>query len=222
MVASVGISLKKILPLKKEKKHNASFYFKYPSLGTMKKMTPKERVSFIDNKFQKDLLKIKAKLNGQTFQLLGTTRKPRGIKIKASTQTVKKISKLPFINVSVTEGRERKKSQKINENSYFCFKVTFQIQTEGKKKGIQTIEDRFILVKADDWDKAETKVKKEFNDYEKPYLNSYGEMVRWKFDSIEETFHTIIRGNNDFNKPVEVFSKLRTRRLKKDNIWSGE
>jgi hypothetical protein len=53
-------------------------------------------------------------------------------------------------------------------------------------------------------------------------LNPYGEMVRWKFDSIEESFHTFITDKDDFDKPVEVFSKLRTRRLKKENIWNGE
>jgi hypothetical protein len=208
--------------LNKDKKHKASFYFKYPPLGTLKKMTPEKRVAFIDDKFQKDLVKIKTKLNGQTFQLIGTRKKPRGIKIETSEQTLKSISKLSFINTSFSDGREAKKPGRIKENSYFCFKVIFQIQIEGKKKGVQTIEDRFILVKADNRDKAETKVKKEFKNYEKPYLNPYGQLVRWKFDSIEESFHTFIVDKNDFDKPVEVFSKLRTRRLKKQNIWSGD
>lgn len=112
--------------------------------------------------------------------------------------------------------------KKHNGNSYFCFKVIFQVQVKGKKKGIQTIEDRFMLVKAANLEKAEAKIKKEFKDYEKPYLNPYGELVRWKFESIEESFQTFIVDKNDFNKPVEVFSKLRTRRLKKENIWNGK
>jgi hypothetical protein len=69
---------------------------------------------------------------------------------------------------------------------------------------------------------AEQKVRREFKNYEKPYLNPYGQMVRWTFDYIEESYHTYISDKDDFTKPIEVFSKLKGRRLKKENIWNGD
>jgi hypothetical protein len=213
-------ALKNIYTLDRDKKHKTRIHFKYPPIGTMRKMTPEKRVIYINEKFQKDLVKIKAKLNGQEFKLIGTKKKPRGIEIEIDQRTLKSILKLPFVDNSLTDDKEITRQSKTKANSYFCFKVIFQIQIEGKKKGIQ-IEERFTLVKADNCDKAEAKVKNEFKSYEKPYLNTYGQLVRWKFDFIEESYHTFISDNADFDKPVEVFSKLRTRRLKRKDVWSG-
>ncbi len=182
-------------------------------------MTPKERVEFIDNKFQGHLSKIERILNGQSFQTIGTKRKPRGIKLRTSENTVKALMKLPFINYSSPSDRWTK-GQK--EKSLYCFKAIFQIQIEGKKKGNQIIEERLLLVKADNLDKAEQKLKREFKNYEKPYLNASGQMVRWKFEEIVERHLTDYSDKHDFDKPIELFSKLKGRRLKKENIWTGD
>ena len=184
-------------------------------------MTPKERVTFIQQKFQRDLTRIEKVLAGQAFELIGTKRKPRGIKIKTNTKTLGVLKRLSFVSWTSIENKTKREKKK-NGESYFCFKVIFQIQVEGQKKGNQTIEERFLLVKSDTWDKAEQKIKLGFKEYEKPYLNPYGQMVRWTFDYIEESYHTDISDEDDFTKPVEVFSKLKGRRLKKNNIWNGD
>ena len=202
-------------------KRLTSVYFKYPSLTTLRKMTPKERVTFIQQKFQRDLTRIEKVLAGQAFELIGTKRKPRGIKIKTNTKTLGVLKRLSFVSWTSIENKTKREKKK-NGESYFCFKVIFQIQVEGQKKGNQTIEERFLLVKSDTWDKAEQKIKLGFKEYEKPYLNPYGQMVRWTFDYIEESYHTDISDEDDFTKPVEVFSKLKGRRLKKNNIWNGD
>jgi hypothetical protein len=186
-------------------------------------MTPKDRVNYIQTKFQEDFRTIATKLAGHDYELIGTKKKPRGIKLKNGDGIINSILKLKFIDKSlstglVTKGRKAKAQL---EEPYFCFKTIFQIQIEGKTKGLQTYEERFILTKADSWDKAEKKVLKAVRAYEEPYLNSEGQMVRWKFESIEESYHTFIETEDDFDSPVEVFSKLKTRKLKKDNIWNG-
>lgn len=182
-------------------------------------MTPKDRVHYIQLKFQKDYQAIATRLAGHNYELIGTKKKPRGIKLKSGAPIINSILRLKFIDKSLITGVEVKKARP--GESYFCFKTIFQIQIEGKVKGVQTYEERFILVKAENLDKAEKKLRKEVKTREEPYLNAQGQLVRWKFESIEERYHTFIESKNDFDRPVEVFSKLKTRKLKKDNIWNG-
>ena len=194
------------------------FYFKYPSLAVLKKLSPKERVAYIEKKFRNDLNKLEEKLKNDNFKVIGTKRKPRGIEVESNPGTLKTIQKLPFIDKSYITA---KKNHVELSEPYYCFKIILKIQVEGKLKGIQTVEEKFVLVKANSWHKAETKLKRDLKDYEKPYLNPYGQLVRWKFDSIEESYHTFITEKGDFNKPVEVFSQLSTRRMNAKDIWNG-
>jgi hypothetical protein len=192
-------------------------------LRTLKAMTPKDRVSYIQTKFQKDYRLITTKLAGHDFELIGTKKKPRGVKLKNDDPIIGSILKLKCVDKSLSTGLETKdrETKTVLDEPYFCFKTIFQIQIEGKTNGLQTFEERFILVKADNWDKAEKKVLKAVKAYDEPYLNPMGQLVRWKFESIEESYHTFIATKDDFGSPVEVFSKLKTRKLKKDNIWNG-
>lgn len=186
-------------------------------------MIPKDRVSYLQIKFQKDYKAITTRLSGQDYELIGTKKKPRGIKLTADDRTVASILKLKFVDKSLSAGILVKKNKTRLEESepYFCFKTIFQVQIEGKAKGLQTYEERFILVKADNWGTAEKKVLNAVKGQGNPYLNSDGQMVRWKFESIEESYHTFLDSKDDFNSPVEVFSKLRTRKLNKNNVWNG-
>ncbi len=186
-------------------------------------MTPKDRVSHIQTKFQKDYKAIAAKLSGHDYELIGTKKKPRGIKLKRDDRVISSILKLKFVDKSLSSGllTKQKKTKNRLEDTYFCFKTIFQIQIEGKAKGLQTYEERFILVKADKRNKAEKKVLKTIKDQEDPYLNSDGQLVRWKFESIEESYSTFIETKDDFDSPVEIYSNLRTRKLKKNDIWNG-
>lgn len=185
-------------------------------------MTPKERVAYIKKKLRNDYISVTSKLTGYDFELIGTRIKPRGIKLRGDDKIINSILRLKSVEKSLSTGLSGKKLNTKIEESYFCFKVIFQIQIEGKTKGFQTYEERFMLVKADNWKKAEVKLIKEFKDREEPYLNSDGQMVRWKFESIEESYHTFINDKSEFDNPVEVFSRLRIRKLKKESIWRGE
>lgn len=197
----------------------ANLYFKYPRLTVLQSMTPQERMKFINRKFQSDYKDITKVLGDHPFEIIGTMRKPRGIKVNRDARSISSLLKLNFIDKSLSTGITIARKAAGIEQSYFCFKTIFQIQIEGHTKGLQTYEERFVLVKATSWDKAEAKVIKQFKDKEEPYLNGYGEMVRWKFESIEESYYTSVETEDGFHTPVEIFSKLKARRLKKENIW---
>src|SRR5690348_8841189 len=106
-------------------------YFKYPSFETLRAMTPKDRVTYIQKKFQKDYASIASKLMGHNFELIGTAKKPRGVKLIGNERTLATILKLKFIDKSLSIVPSKKKSKIKVEEPYFCFRVIFQIQIEG-------------------------------------------------------------------------------------------
>jgi hypothetical protein len=100
--------------------------------------------------------------------------------------------------------------------------MTVSIQVEGIIKGMQSCEDRYVLVKAPTFESAYKRVQKQEKEYGEPYLNSDLRLVRWKIESYDDCFSTDVTDINDFNsaKGVEVFSKLRTRKMLKG--WNGK
>ncbi|MCZ8216959.1 MAG: DUF4288 domain-containing protein, partial [Cyclobacteriaceae bacterium] len=138
-------------------------------------MKPKERISFIQEKFQHNLRSIERLIDKELFEIIGTKKKPTGIRIKTNTKIFKEIKNLSFIDLTLFK---RESSNNIKYESYFCFKVIFQIQIEGKRKGNQTIEERFILIQSNGVKNAKKKVIKNCKNDEKPYLNSFGQFVK--------------------------------------------
>jgi len=182
-------------------------------------MKPKERISFIQEKFQQNLKSVEKVIDKKSFEIIGTKKKPTGIKIKTNTKIIKQIKNLSFIDLNFLI---KKSSNNIKYESYFCFKANFQIQIEGKRKGNQTIEERFILIQSNDVKSAKKKVLKYCKNDEEPYLNSFGQFVKWTLVRIEEPYITFLSKESNFKNPVEVFSELKGGRLREENIWNGE
>ncbi len=196
-----------------------SIYFKYPSFTSLKKMKPKERISFIQEKFQQNLKNVEKVIDKKSFEIIGTKKKPSGIKIKVNTKIIKQIKNLSFIDLNFLI---KESSNNIKYESYFCFKANFQIQIEGKRKGNQTIEERFILVQSNDVKNAKKKLMNYCKNDEELYLNSFGQFVKWTLVQIEEPYITFLPNKSNFKNPAEVYSELKGRRLRKENIWNGK
>jgi len=182
-------------------------------------MKPKERISFIQEKFQRNLKIIEKVIDKELYEIIGTKKRPIGIRIKTNPKIIKQIKKLSFIDLNFLK---RESSNNIKYESYFCFKVIIQIQIEGKIKGNQTFEERFILIQSNNFKNAKKKVIKSCKKDEKPYLNSFGQFVKWKLVRIEEPYITFLSKESNFKNPVEVFSELKGGRLREENIWNGE
>lgn len=181
-------------------------------------MKSKDRISFIQEKFQKNLRIIEKVMANHPFEIIGTKKKPVGIKVKTNAKILEQIKSLSFIDLTFSDNKANGNGK---QESYLCFRVIFQVQVEGKRKGNQIIEERFVLIKSRDIDRARKKVIEDCKSDEKPYLNSKGQFVKWTFDRIDEPYITYLPFDSNFNKPVEVFSELKGRRLKKENIWNG-
>jgi len=104
--------------------------------------------------------------------------------------------------------------------SFYCVKMTVAIQIEGRTKGMQSYEERYVLYKGYSETEAITKAKIDALAYQKPYLNSDGLLVRWKVESIDSAYEVVTEPNNKGLEGAEVFSVLKTRKLNPDRVWT--
>ena len=184
-------------------------------------LPPEKRKSFIVDwsknlfeKITKDIKfeKIKLEKNWSRYtSFAGTLTGDQLLKLKTS----------PFsfsLTIIAIDGIIPKRQKRKRELGWYSVLARFVIQIEEQVSGLQTYENRIILVKAFDFDDAEKRVKKEFSEYATPYLNPDCKMVRWQFDEVIEIYHTHIK-NFDPNG-TEVFSCLKKRRMKPEYVWN--
>jgi hypothetical protein len=85
------------------------------------------------------------------------------------------------------------------------------IVIESQTQGMQSTEDRFVLVRASSFDDAIKRVAPQWREYATPYLNPSGNVVRWQLDEIVDVYRT---DHEDIDpKGTEVYSRLGQRRL---------
>jgi len=79
------------------------------------------------------------------------------------------------------------------------------------------VEDRLVLVRAKSEREAEARLSRKWRAYSKPYLNPYGELVRWKLTEIRDVYELF----DDEIDPsgTEVYSRIRTRRMRRGDRW---
>jgi hypothetical protein len=203
----------------------ATIYVKYPTWKMVAKLDLTDRKKFQNEFVKNNFQKLIDKQYFDTYEIVGNKKRPIGVEAKLTLASILKLSKLTFIsNIFINEldGAEKKLDELIEK--FFCVKMTVSIQIEGFTTGIQSCEDRYVLVKASSFENAYKKVKKQEKKYSEPYLNSDLRLVRWKIESYDDCYVTDALSIDDFNKPegIEVFSKLRARKLTKERAWNNE
>ncbi len=204
---------------------DADIHFKYTDTNTVLDFSPAERKKKINEDHKEKYKKLLDTGLFKEYRLIGTAQSPRGLKAKVPYECLEIIKTFDFvrsISINRLDGA-KKKTKRRDLPSYYCVKMTVAVEIEGVDKGMQTIEDRFVIVKAKSHDEAIKNLEKTKNVYSEPYLNSDGRLVRFKVESFDDSYETEIHGMADLNNPegVEVFSKFRSRRLKDGNVWNG-
>lgn len=100
---------------------------------------------------------------------------------------------------------------------WYCVRERVVVQVESQRRGLQTVEDRFVMVRAQSEAVARQKALSEARAYARPYINSDGLLVRWQLEaivSIECVDHVDLQPEGS-----EVFSSLRTRRMGTTPGW---
>ncbi len=122
-----------------------------------------------------------------------------------------------YVSLLEIDGIRKKKQRPKKSLDWYAVKGIYAIQVEDQTKGLQSFEERILLVKATSFDDAEKKAWKESKTYVESYLNPYGEMVRWQLEKIVNVYWTDIEELNP--NGTEVFSALKDRRMKPEYEW---
>lgn len=122
-----------------------------------------------------------------------------------------------LLAVDGMQRRASKKNRSREPLEWYAVQARFAIQVEGQTSGMQTYEDRIVLVKARDFEDAERRLEPEFAAYGQPYFNEDWELVRWHFERVLDVYLT----NLDRLDPAgtEVYSALRSRRMRPEYEW---
>jgi hypothetical protein len=197
--------------------------FPYPDTNQFIEFKPKERIKKIDDIFSSNLKQLLALKLFDSYEVNGTKKRPQGVTAKIKFNLLNAIAKLDFADSCWIESVDYATKIEKNEpvkSRYFCVKMTVVIEVEGIKSRKQSIEQRFVLINATSSDDAYEKLEKQMDTYAEPYLNSDGRFVRWRIES----FETDINGPKDLDSPegVEVYSKLKSRKLKNKAVWDGK
>jgi hypothetical protein len=131
-------------------------------------------------------------------------------------QDLAKRKEIECVWVSSIEGL-RARRRRAKAKGWFCVWGIVAVQIEDFEKGLVTVEDRLVLVKAFDEKDAERKLRKEWRSYAEPYMNHEGRLVRWKLIRIQDVYD-LICDEIDPNG-TEVYSRLRDERMKEGYVW---
>lgn len=187
---------------------------------------PPERLEAIAQQMQAELEAVVATGKLTNWKLLSVSSR-RGGRLDrvqgeiciADIPAIAQLDIVSSIQIEKTNG-ERRKRRVVSKprKHYYCVKMTVAIQVEGHAKGMQGVEERYVLFKASSEDEAITKAKESASAYVKPYLNSVGELVRWKVESFDDVYEVVPDNQQNMNG-AEVFSVIKNRKLTPARAW---
>jgi hypothetical protein len=99
---------------------------------------------------------------------------------------------------------------------WFCVRALIAVRVEGVTSGLQCTEDRFVLVRASSVKDAKGRLRQQWGEYARPYLNSDGRMVSWQMERVVDVYD--LSWEIDASG-TEVYSKLCSRRMRPKYVW---
>lgn len=194
----------------------------YPHYTTVLTYAPAARRREIARMLREEFSALKRFLKDIPFERIGSAVRPGGAKVNLPLDQVAELLQQTFVghtSVDAIEGLEKKEPEP--EPVFWSIKARFAIQIEAEESGLQKYEDRIMLIRAFDEADAREKLLKSFESYAEPYLGASGRLVRWKFERFLDAYCTSVYSAEDFSGEagVEVFSELRNRKLKPEQVW---
>jgi hypothetical protein len=114
------------------------------------------------------------------------------------------------VHVAALAGYRRKRGSP-RALQWFCVRGLVAIRIERVTSGMQTTEDRFVLVRAHSPDDAIARLKSHWRDYAVPYLNAKGRLVSWSLERVVDVYS--LQENSIDPAGTEVYSSLGRRRI---------
>jgi len=144
---------------------------------------------------------------------------PSSLEARGSAREISAIANaagVRSIYVAKVAGRRHRPSPKAALD-WYCVRAFVVICVERAKSGLQSTEERFMLVRARSFEDAKRRLRQQWCEYATPYLNSESLMVSWQLDHVIDVYQT----SEEEIDPAgtEVYSKLSKRRMRQKYIW---
>ena len=194
-------------------------YFRHLREAALFHLPPPQRKQAIDEWYRSIDARVRRSWEGPPPRRVGSARKPQAFEAAVTGRQLTRLLRSPHLNdvtINSIEGFRGPRPPKA-EPQFFAVRAIFAIQVEGQRRGMQTYEDRIVLVKAGSPEQAEKRLSREFRDYGSPYLNDRGQMVRWHFERVVNVYDTSELTTDPAG--TEVYSELRSRRMRPEYEW---
>jgi hypothetical protein len=201
----------------------------YQVSKAVSRLPPSERHEYLARRVDRWIKTLKRRFPVATFRVKEARRDPararRWFELPTNLTVVGPARALPemarsasvqSVFVSKVPGHRRRRRSP-EKDGWFCVRAAVAVRVEGVSRGLQTVEDRFVLVRASDFDDAERRLRSMWREYAEPYLNPQGRMVSWALEEVVDVFDTMETELDP--RGTEVYSKLHGRRLRPGLVW---
>ncbi|GAB3636104.1 hypothetical protein GCM10027422_16940 [Hymenobacter arcticus] len=194
----------------------------YPGYQFVVHLAPRERGRQIAAYYRQAYQYLVALLPVMSFTRIGSRNRPTGLTAHLRLSQLPPLLQQSFVSGITIESIEDLVPREVDpEPSFWCIQARFAIQIENATNGMQTYEDRLLVVKAFTEEEAQQKLLPGFESYAEPYLNGAGLLVRWQFEAFTNSYCLDFQSADAFlsAQGAEVFSTLHNRRLRPDGEW---
>ena len=189
----------------------------FPSAARLARFSPRERGVKIRSHYRRLFERLRPLLPAGTKP---ADRESRRCDCTVTARDVRVLRRHPSIQrlwLREVPGRRPRKTRP-RPLEWYAVLAWFAIQVEGVSRGMQSTEDRIVIVRARDPRDASRRCRGEFKRYGRPYIGATNRLVRWQFEEVRDVYSI---GDMDFrDEPIEVYSKLGSRRLRPEHAWT--
>lgn len=203
-----------------------SVFVSYPKVSPqLMALAPAERQQFITQNMCESIdsvLETNKLSNWKLLKVGGPGSRCYGVSGEIKVTDIAELTRLTVVEsvrVEATNGRKKRLVTPRKRRRFYCVKMTVAIQIEGREKGMQSYEERYVLYKGYSESEVIRKAEIAALVYQKPYLNPDGLLVRWQVESIDNAYEVVTETNSKGFEGAEVFSILKTRKLSPNRVW---
>jgi hypothetical protein len=185
----------------------------------VRRLPPSRRHSYLAARVNRWIKGLRLNYPRITFRARGGESIPQSLDVCCSPRDILNLAAetaVKFVYLTRVDGHRRRPSR-ASQLTWYCVRALIVIRVERVTAGLQTTEDRLILVRASSCKDAKKRLMQQWQEYESPYLNSDGQMVSWSLDNVMDVYDT---GQSEIDPAgTEVYSKLGQRRMRPEYVW---
>jgi hypothetical protein len=121
-----------------------------------------DRHKYLVQRAERWIARLRRRFPKLSFDIRSDTAVPSSLSVRLDAREVAEVARQPGVrSVHVTRISGLRARHKPKEHEWYCVRARVAVQVEGQSQGLQTIEDRFVLVRARSFQDAERRLKQE-------------------------------------------------------------